>query len=257
MVIAESPDVDALLERFLLPSAPAALVIEVRRYLEESQGRGGLQASSSGPSGEMPPSNGLQASGNGISAETPPSSNGRGSLSHRNPWHMLHVAICAPRAVVDIAYDFRRRSQAVEPVSFSIPASASPVQTAAAQPVNAQPVDANDRLKALATPFNAPSVSTNGVHTCGASIEAAPGGQRYGIAECPLRVGTDAGCDVVIPDSKAVEARIWPNGDRYILRVVLGDVRVEGEVAGCVVLDDGDILEIGDAMFIFRLKDTP
>ena len=235
MVIAESPDVDALLERFLLPSAPSALVIEVRRYLEESQGTGGLQAS-----------------GTGTSAETPPSSNGRSSLSHRDPWHVLHVAICAPRAVVDIAYDFRRRSQAVEPVSFSIPASAPPARAAAVQPVNA-----NDRLEALATPFNAPSVSTNGAHTSGAFIEAAPGGQRYGIGECPLRVGTDAGCDVVIPDSKAVEARIWPNGDRHILRVVLGDVRVEGKVAGCVVLDDGDILEIGDAMFIFRLKDTP
>ena len=37
MVIAEPSDVATLLERFLLPSAPAALVIEVRRYLEESR----------------------------------------------------------------------------------------------------------------------------------------------------------------------------------------------------------------------------
>ncbi len=52
-------------------------------------------------------------------------------------------------------------------------------------------------------------------------------------------------------------ARIWPHGDRYMRRDVSGHGRVGGEAASWVVLDHGDILEIGNATFGSRFKDTP
>ncbi len=237
MVIADASDIDALMERVLLPSAPAALVDEVRRYLQENGSRGCLQASRNG------------ADGNGASKEGP-GSNGQGSRSRRDPWQVLHIALCAPQPVVDIAYAFWQGSRPSRPVS-------PPITAAPAQPATAQPATADDRLTGLNVPAMIPRASSNGALSTPAFIETASGAHRYGIADWPLRIGTDAGCDVVLPQSGPLEARIWPHGDRYMLRVVSGPVRVGGEAATWVVLDDGDILEIGDATFRFRLKDTP
>lgn len=121
----------------------------------------------------------------------------------------------------------------------------------------ARPATAYDRLARLTTPSMAPIASSNGARSPSAFIETASGEHRYSIAERPLRIGTDTECDVVVAHSGVLEARIWPHGDRYMLRVVSGPVRVGGEPATWVVLDDGDILEIGHATFRFRFKDTP
>ena len=226
MVIADVPDVDALVARFLLPSAPLALVDEVRRYLAEN-GNAHVAVRAGVPSRY--------------------GTNGRtdGSLSRRNPWQVLHVARCAPRAIVDIAYEFRSRSQIAPPLSHQM--MIAPMRSATA----------DDRLAGLAAPSMTPRVSSNGAGSPGAFIETASGEHRYGIADLPLRIGTDTGCDVLLSQSGPLEVRIWPHGDRYMLRVVSGPVRVAGEPATWVVLDDGDILEIGDATFRFRFKETP
>ena len=52
-------------------------------------------------------------------------------------------------------------------------------------------------------------------------------------------------------------ARIWPHGDRYMQRDVSGHGRVRAEAAAWVVPGHGDILEIDDATFRFRLMVQP
>ncbi len=105
----------------------------------------------------------------------------------------------------------------------------------------------------LAMPAIVPRASANGALAAPASIESLSGNHRFGIGGAPLRIGTDPTCDVAVHDDKrSVEARIWPHGDGYMLRVAAGSVRVNGAPADWVVLDDGDILEIGDAAFRFR-----
>ncbi len=242
MVTMDSVTLDALAGRYLLSSAPDVLVSEVRAYLEGSE------------LGEMPaPSVHTERAGNGHAS---------GPLPEFSPWQMLHVTRAAPAGVVDIAYRFWRRSHA--PTSAPAPAAAASESPAASTnghtaAADHEPrADANDRMSALGVAGSgAPLAERSCSLAVEAFIESVSGEHRFGIGGEPLRIGVDPSCDVRVLDGTAnLDARIWPHGDRYMLHVVAGSVLVNGAFIRWAVLVDGDILEIGNATFRFRRRDT-
>ena len=243
MVTFESVNLDALVGRYLLPSAPDDLVREVRKHLEDTDLH------------EMPArSSRTERAGNGDRS---------GPLPERSPWQVLHVASSAPPGVVEVAYQFWRRSHApaLDVRTPDAPAVPPPAPWADDQPgaVDHQPrVDADDRLSALGVGVGgAPLAERSCSLSAAAFIESVSGRHRFGIGGRPLRIGLDPGCDVRVPEGGAnVDARIWLHGDRYLLHVAAGGVLVNGASASWAVLDDGDILEIGNATFRFRREDV-
>ena len=234
MVTIESGNIDALVARYLLPSAPDGLVGEVRSYLEDSD------------FDEMPalPAR-PERSGNGHAS---------GPLPEFSPWQLLHVTRSAPPCVVEVAYRFWRQSHArpdAEP-----PAPRPPADDRA--PAAAEPcLDADDRMSALGSRGSgAPVVERSCPDSADVFLESISGDRRFGIGNEPLRIGVEPGCHVRVPDGGTnVDARIWPHGDRYLLHVADGGVLVNGASASWAVLDDGDILKIGNATFRFHRKD--
>ena len=88
-----------------------------------------------------------------------------------------------------------------------------------------------------------------------AFIESTSGAHRFAIADEPLTIGGGPNSDVTVAGPE-VQVRIWPRAGRYMLHVVAGAVTVNGSVTDWAVLDDGDMLEIGDATFRFRREDS-
>ena len=242
MVTVESVNLDALVARYLLPSAPDELAGEVRSYLEDSD------------LNEMP----------AFSSQTERAGNGHGSgpLPEFSPWQLLHVTRSAPSGIVEVAYRFWRRSHAPAPgaatdaLAAEAPRPAPPATGQAA--AREQCADADDRMSALGVgKSGAPPVGRLSARTGAAFIESVSGEHRFGIGSEPLRIGVDPGCDVRLPDGGVkVDVRIWLHGERYMLHVAAGVVLVNGASASWAVLDDGDILEIGHAKFRFRREDT-
>ena len=243
MVTIDSVNLQALLGGYLLPSAPDGLVREVRAYLEDADLK------------EMP----------ALSSQAEDAGNGhaRGPVPEFSPWQLLHVTKTAPPGVVDVAYRFWRRSHApaldarTPDAAHDAPAVPTPAPRADDQPDAVDHelrADADDRMSALGVGVGgAPLAERSCPLSAAAFIESVSGRHRFGIGGRPLRIGVDPGCDVRIPDSGAnVDARIWLHGDRYLLHVAAGGVLVNGASASWAVLDDGDILEIGDATFRFR-----
>ncbi len=246
MVTIDPVNLDALVGRYLLPSAPDVLVGEVRAYL----GNNDLD--------EMPRgSPHTERAGNGHDG---------GPLPEFSPWQLLHVTKLAPAGVVEVAYRYWRRSHA--PALGAAPEAPAP--DVALEPPTPEPptddqapaheprVDADHRMSALgsggsAAPLEERPCASDAV----AFIESVSGEHRFGVGSEPLRIGVDPGCDVRVPGGDAnVDVRIWPHGDRYLLHVAAGGVLVNGASASWAVLDDGDILEIGNATFRFRREDT-
>ena len=239
MVTVESVNLDALVARYLLPSAPDELAGEVRSYLEDSD------------LNEMPAfSSQTERAGNG---------HGSGALPEFSPWQLLHVTRSAPAGVVEVAYRFWRRSHAPAPSAAAqeLPRPALPANGRGAV-VTEPHADADDRMSALGVGGGgAPPVKRWSSGTSAAFIESVSGEHRFGIGSEPLRIGVDPGCDVRLPDGGVkVDVRIWLHGERYMLHVAAGVVLVNGASASWAVLDDGDILEIGHAKFRFRREDT-
>ena len=242
MVTMDSVTLDALVGRYLLSSAPDVLVGEVRGYLE------------GGELGEMPaPSVHKEGAGNGHAS---------GLLPEFSPWQMLHVTRAAPAGVVDIAYRFWRRSHAPTsapaPVAAASESPAAPTNGHTAAADHEPRADASDRMSALGVAGSgAPLAERSCSLAVGAFIESISGEHRFGIGGEALRIGVDPSCDVRVLDGTAnLDARIWPHGDRYMLHVVAGSVLVNGAFISWAVLDDGDILEMGNATFRFRRRDT-
>ncbi len=254
MVTIDSVDLDALVARYLLPSAPDGLVGEVRSYLKD----GDLSA--------MPAlSPNTERAGNG---------HGGGPLPEFSPWQLLHVTKAAPAGVVDVAYRFWRRSgrRSHAPAPGAAPVAApDAAHVAPAGPTPAPPADGRDaaaarepradadhRMSALGAGMGgAPLVERSCPLATAAFIESVSGEHRFGIGGRPLRIGVDPGCDVRVPEGGPnLDVRIWLHGERYMLHVATGVVLVNGASAGWAVLDDGDILEIGHATFRFRREDT-
>lgn len=228
MTTAQISDLEALVGRFLLPGAPQELVEAVRSLFEEQ------------PS--------LAASG--VSPHT--TTNGHhGPLPERNPWEVLHVSPCAPAEVVDLAYRLWRSEH--RPVSERI----APGPRPDAVPHFAPP-DARARLTERSPPADAPPSTTNDVVHADAYLETASGENRFAIDHDSLRIGTAPMCDISVPDrGTPVEARIWPKRGRYMLHVASGSVHLNNLPAVWAVLDDGDMLEVGDVMFRFRHDAAP
>jgi len=223
-----------LLSLFLLASAPPELVAEVRAYLNDhpSTGANGV---------------GLAADRNGHAGENVAPTFG--------PWELLHVTHCAPPAILDIAYCFWRRER-----ELPAPPTPEPVMRFAPEPPPEPPmIDADERLAELATLANrtdghdAPE-RRNGA---GAWIETETGEQRYPITTEQLRIGAGPNYDVRVAGRGEIDVRIWPREGRYMLHVAAGDVVVDGDRIDWAVLDDNDILSIGDATFRFRHEATP
>ena len=233
MVTIDSANLEALVARYLLPSAPDVLVAEVRAHLKDSD------------LNEVPArSSHTERAGNG---------HGSGPLPEFSPWQLLHVTRSAPTDIDEVAYRFWRRSHA--PVSEP-PALRANGRAAAA--THEPRADADGRISALGVVGGgAPLVERSCSLDAGAFIESVSGEHRFGIGSGTLRIGVDAGCDVRVPEGGAnLDARIWLHGDRYMLHVAAGAVLVNGASASWAVLDDGDILEIGDATFRFRREGT-
>jgi hypothetical protein len=71
-------------------------------------------------------------------------------------------------------------------------------------------------------------------------------------------IGTDPTCDFVVAapstEETGVLARIWAQGDRFMLHVMASSptILVSGQPVSWAVLEDGDKLEIGDDVLRFQ-----
>jgi len=85
-------------------------------------------------------------------------------------------------------------------------------------------------------------------------------GNRFPLGEDPVTVGFTGDCTICLPDGagqSGARVRLWKREGRYMLHNLsrLNLVTVGGRPATWVVLEDGDMIEIGSSKLVFRTAD--
>jgi hypothetical protein len=104
--------------------------------------------------------------------------------------------------------------------------------------------------------FQIESVMTEGTGGAGAGSLVLPTGQRIALSERVLTIGRLPECNVVLEDANASRhhAEVRPQGDGFVV-VDLGSTngtRVNGARMSQQLLEDGDVIQIGNARLVFE-----
>jgi hypothetical protein len=157
-----------------------------------------------------------------------------GAIEH-SPWALLHVAKDAPSEIVELAYRVRRNERAVEHIETNGNGA----------------TDTGPPLLGQATPITTPSPSAAPARLVAGAGTAHPA--RSAIGESPLRIGGDPTCDIVVGVTGnrrgRTEARLWRRQGRVMFHGVAGHTSVNGHAVGWAVLEAGDTVEVGEAVF--------
>jgi len=90
-------------------------------------------------------------------------------------------------------------------------------------------------------------------------VQGVDGGPFLLPADAPVTIGSDAACDIVLPDQGGqiapYQARIWPRQDKFMFHLLSFDVpaTVQGKPFVWVVLEHGDLIEIGNWRLRFEI----
>jgi curved DNA-binding protein CbpA len=92
-------------------------------------------------------------------------------------------------------------------------------------------------------------------------VEGPVAGQTFTVPHStPITIGSDPSCDVVLPKAgeqtiAPQQARIWPRQDKYMFHLLTPEVpaTVQGKPFVWVVLEDGDVIEVGPYRLRFDL----
>jgi len=152
-----------------------------------------------------------------------------------SPWALLHVAKDAPPEIVELAYRVRCHER-----------GDAPIETNGKAPSGGGPP-----LLGLDAPITTPSPSIAPARLIAEAGTARPA--RADIGESPLRIGGDPTCDIVVGVTGnrrgKTEARLWRRQGRVMFHGVAGLTSVNGHAVGWAVLEPGDSVQVGDAVF--------
>lgn len=157
-----------------------------------------------------------------------------GDMDH-SPWALLHVAKDAPPEVVELAYRVRCNDREPMPLANN----------------GGVPAEARPPLLGQAAPTPMPSPSTRPARLVAEAGTAHPA--RSAIGESPLRIGGDPTCDIVVGVTGnrkgRTEARLWRRQGRVMFHGVAGLTSVNGHAVEWAVLEAGDAIQVGEAVF--------
>jgi hypothetical protein len=88
-------------------------------------------------------------------------------------------------------------------------------------------------------------------------VEEGDNVSRFPLSEDPVTVGFGGDCTIRLPEGAgpvSTRARVWKREGRYMLHNLsrLGGVMVAGKPATWAILEDGDVIEMGQAKLVFR-----
>jgi len=243
---------------YLLPTAPRSLAGEVYRALRDTcllSANGSSQLD--GALDRLDRAHEAIARGaDGVEHDAP---------ARRSPWALLHVDCDAPPEVVDLAYRYWQRERGLVDMDFVKPVRprserVSPVVTEeidtlplAEEHATSAPRDTSvaPLLEEDVRPITMPPPPAAPARLVVEAGTADPAGAAIG--ECPLRIGSDPACDIVVGHRRdRTEARLWQREGRVLFHGVAGDTKVNGRAVGWAVLDPGDTVQVGDATFRYE-----